>query len=439
MATLNEHGLPKEPTDSCFALVDCNNFYASCERVFNPKLNNKPIVVLSNNDGCIVARSNEAKAMGIGMGEPFFKFKSTIERNRVHVFSSNYTLYGDMSRRVMSTLSYFAPEFEIYSIDEAFLNLRGCDKLDGFANLAEYGRHIRDTVVKWTGIPVSIGIARTKTLAKVANKLAKKSPKANGVLDLVNSPYVDKALERIYVWDVWGIGRRHGKRLIDKGIVNAKMLRDIDDKAIRKQMGIVGLRLVYELRGISCLTLETVTPPRKGIVSSRSFGRKVTCINELREAVAAYVTKAAIKLRNQHSAAQLLTVFMLTNPFSEGDEQYSNSIVIRLPNATSNSAELIHYAMLGVERIYRDGFKYKKAGVMLDDLIPDDQVQATLFDFSNIEKQKKIMATLDKVNDKMGVDTLKFAAQGCTQPWKMKCELRTPRYTTSWKELAEVR
>ena len=436
-----ELGIKKhdEAINSVYALVDCNNFYASCERVFNPKLKNAPIVVLSNNDGCIVARSNEVKAMGVGMGEPYFKFKETIESNNVHVFSSNYTLYGDMSRRVMSTLSHFAPEFEIYSIDEAFLNLRGCDRVDGFKNLTEYGRHIRETVLKWTGIPVSIGIARTKTLSKIANRLAKKSEKTGGVLDLVDSPYIDKALERVDVWDVWGIGRKHGRRLIDKGIVNAKQLRDIDDKVVRKQMGIVGLRLVYELRGISCQRLETVVPKRKGVVSSRSFGRKVTDKNELRESVSAHVANGAERLRKQNLAARLLTIFVLTNPFSKQDEQYSNSITIKLPHGSSNTSELMHYAMHGVEKIFREGYKYKKAGIMLDNLIPDDQVQATLFDQTDNGKFKKIMTMLDAVNDKLGANTLTYASQGTTRPWKMKCELRTPKYTTSWKQLVQVR
>ncbi|RKX19122.1 MAG: SOS mutagenesis and repair protein UmuC, partial [Candidatus Zixiibacteriota bacterium] len=246
--------------NSVYALADCNNFYASCERVFNPKLKNQPIVVLSNNDGCIVARSNEAKAMKVMMGQPYFKFKDIIKSNNVHVFSSNYTLYGDMSRRVMSTLAQFAPEFEIYSIDEAFLNLKGYDHVDGFKNLTEYAHKIRKTVFKWTGIPVSIGIARTKTLSKIANRLAKKSAKTEGVLDLVDSPYIEQALEQVNVWDIWGIGHRLSKRLIGKGITNVLQLRDADDNLIRKQMGVVGMRLVYELRGISCQRLETVTP-----------------------------------------------------------------------------------------------------------------------------------------------------------------------------------
>jgi DNA polymerase V len=429
---------PPDATGQIYALVDCNNFYASCERVFNPKLKNVPIVVLSNNDGCIVARSNEAKAMGIGMGEPYFKFKETIERNKVKVFSSNYTLYGDMSRRVMSALSQFAPEFEIYSIDEAFLNLHGCERLEGYSSLTEYARHIRSHILRWTGIPVSIGIARTKTLSKIANRLAKKSAKTDGVLDLVDSPYLDKALERVDVWDVWGIGRAHGKRLIDKNIINARQLRDINDKAIRKQMGIVGLRLVYELRGISCSQFETVTPARKGILSSRSFGRRVECIEELKESVAAHVANAAERLRKQNSAARLLTIFVLTNPFSKTEAQYSNSIALKLPGGTSNTSEMLHYAMRGVEKIYRDGYRYKKAGIMLDDLIPADQVQATLFDNGNNSKNKKLMETLDLVNDKLGGNALTYASQGLTRPWKMKCELRTPKYTTKWNQLVEV-
>ena len=436
-----ELGIPQnnDALNSVYALVDCNNFYASCERVFNPKLANQPIVVLSNNDGCIVARSNEVKALGVGMGQPYFKFKDIIEKNRVHVFSSNYVLYGDMSRRVMSTLAQFAPEFEIYSIDEAFLNLKGCDRIDGFKNLTEYARQIRATVLKWTGIPVSIGMARTKTLSKIANRLAKKSVKTGGVLDLIDSSYIDQALERVDVWDVWGIGRQHGKRLVAQGIKNARQLRDTDDTLIRKQMGVVGIRLVYELRGISCQRFETVEPKRKSVVSSRSFGRKVTELNELRESVSAHIANAAERLRKQNLATRILTIFVLTNPFSKQDKQYSNSLTIKIPHGTSNTAELMHYAMHGVDKIFRDGYKYKKAGVMLDDLIPDNQIQATLFDNRDDFKNKKIMTTLDMLNDKLGSGTLTYASQGRTRPWKMKCEKRTPKYTTDWKQLIEVK
>lgn len=431
--------LPPDARNRCFALVDCNNFYASCERVFDPKLKKQPVVVLSNNDGCIVARSGEAKALGIGMGKPFFQCRDIIEKHGVHVFSSNYTLYGNMSERVMNTLAQFTPEMEIYSIDEAFLNLSGCDHLGKHGGLTEYAHNVRATVMQWTGIPVSIGIARTKTLVKVANRLAKKSARAKGVFNLVDSPYMDKALERVCIADVWGIGRQSAKKLREKGVTNARQLRDIDDRLIRKQMGIVGLRLVYELRGISCLSLETCPPPRMGIMSSRSFGRKIESLEELKEAVTAYVTKAAIKLRKQNLAAQVLTVFLTTNPYSKDDRQYSNSVVFHLPAAINNTVELIHYAAQGVERIFKEGFRYKKAGVMLDELIPAGQIQTNLFDRGNARRNKKLMETIDLVNDIMGSGTLKYAAQGSTQPWSGKCKNRSPRYTTSWKELPTAR
>ncbi len=436
--TPQEITCPPEALNGCFALVDCNNFYASCERVFNPRLQGRPIVVLSNNDGCIVARSNEAKALGIGMGKPFFQCRDVIGKHRVHVFSSNYALYGSMSERVMATLAQFTPEMEIYSFDESFLYLSGCDHLSEYNDLTEYARTIRTTVMRWTGIPVSIGVARTKTLAKIANRLAKKSAGAKGVFNLIDSPYIDQVLEQVRVFDIWGIGKQNGKKLREKGVLNAKQLRDIDDNLIRKQMGVVGLRLVYELRGISCLSLETRPPPRKGIISSRSFGRKIESLEELKEAVTAYVTNAAAKLREQNLAARLLTVFLTTNPYSKSDGQYSNSIVVRLPAATNNTAELIHRAMRGVERIYKKSFRYKKAGVMLDELIPADQIQGTLFDYSNVERDKKLMETFDEVNTTMGSGTLKYATQGSTQPWSGRCKNRSPRYTTSWKELVNV-
>ncbi|MFH1372965.1 MAG: Y-family DNA polymerase [bacterium] len=424
--------------NGCIALADCNNFYASCERVFNPGLHGRPVVVLSNNDGCIVARSGEAKVLGIGMGQPFFKCRDIIEKHNVHVFSSNYALYGNMSGRVMTTLAQFTPEMEIYSIDEAFLDLNGCDRLHGHDNLTEYARTIRATVIRWTGIPVSIGIARTKTLAKIANRLAKRSVKANGVLDLVDSPYMTRVLEKVHVGDVWGIGRRSTKWLVGRGIDNARQLRDIDDRVIRKRMGVVGLRLVYELRGISCLSLETCPPPRKGIISSRSFGRQIESLEELQEAVAAYITNAATKLRKQNLAARLLTVFLTTNPYSKSDGQYNNSIAIHLPRATNNTAELLHHAGRGMEKIFRQGFRYKKAGVMLDDLIPAGQVQATLFGDGDAGRNKKLMATVDSVNDRIGSGALRYAVQGSTQPWRGRCKNCSPRYTSSWEELVNV-
>lgn len=429
---------PSGVLNGCIALVDCNNFYVSCERVFNPKLQGKPVVVLSNNDGCIVARSGEAKMLGIGMGQPLFKCRDIIEKHNVHVFSSNYVLYGNMSGRVMATLAQFTPEMEIYSIDEAFLDLCGSDHLYGHNDLTEYAHTICAKVIRWTGIPVSIGIARTKTLAKIANRLAKRSTRANGVLDLVDSPYMDQVLKEVHVGDVWGIGRRSTEWLIGIGINNAGQLRDIDDRVISKRMGVVGLRLVYELRGISCLSLETCPSPCKGIISSRSFGQKVESLEELKEAVAAYTTNAAIKLRKQNLVARLLTVFVTSNPYSKSDQQYSNSFVIRLPVATNDTTELLHHAVRGIEKIYKKGIRYKKAGVMLDNLIPADQVQVTLFGGGNVGDNEKLMETVDLVNAKMGSGTLRYAVQGSTQPWRGRCKNRSPRYTSSWEELVNV-
>lgn len=422
--------------ESLFALVDCNNFYVSCERVFNPKLENVPVMVLSNNDGCIVARSNEVKALGVPMGGPFFKSKEIVEKNNVRVFSSNYTLYGDMSARVFATLSQFTPEIEIYSIDEAFLNLSGFDR---HCSLTEYGRRIRRTVKQWTGIPVSVGIAETKVLAKIANRLAKRSPRANGVLDLTRPGYREKALEKTNVWDIWGIGRRHGQRLIDKGIITARQLRDIDDNAIRKQMGVVGVRLVYELRGITCLPLELCPPPKKGITSSRSFGRAITDKREIKEAIAAYIATAAVKLRKQHSSTKYLTVFLMTNRFRDDEPQYHNAATVELPVASDNTEELMHYAEQVVDRLFREGYRYKKAGVMMTGLVPTSQVQTDIFDGADRNHDSKVMQALDLVNSQIKKGALQIAAQGRTQPWRMKCEKRTPNYTTSWKELVTVR
>jgi DNA polymerase V len=302
-----------------FALVDCNNFYASCERVFNPGLKGQPLVVLSNNDGCVVARSNEAKALGIGMGVPEFQIRPVLRAHQVQVFSSNYTLYGDMSQRVMETLEPFSPDLEIYSIDEAFLSL------SGFAsrNLTEYGRTIRNTVKRWTGIPVSVGIAETKTLAKIANRVAKRTPDIGGVFDLLACPDRDALLGRIAVEDVWGIGPNHARRLKQHGITTALQLRGADDQWIRKHLGIVGLRLVMELRGVSCLDLEQCPSPKQSLTCSRAFGTLISTLAEMEEAVSVYTSRVAEKLRRERLAATVLTVCLSTNEYKEGP-QYSN-------------------------------------------------------------------------------------------------------------------
>ena len=362
-----------------FALVDCNNFYASCERVFNPMLEGQPIVVLSNNDGCVVARSNEAKALGIGMGVPEFQIRSLLRARHVQVFSSNYTLYGDMSQRVMETLEQFCPDLEVYSIDEAFLSLVGFALRD----LIEYGRQIRRTVKQWTGIPVSVGIAETKTLAKIANRIAKRTPDTGGVFDLLACSDRDALLGRVPVEEVWGIGRNYAHVLIQHGITTAVQLREVDDQWIRTHMGIVGLRLVMELRGVSCLDLEQCPAPKQSLTCSRAFGTLINTLAEMEEAVSVYTSRVAEKLRGERLAATVLTVFLTTNEFKDGP-QYSNTLTLKLPIATDSTADLIRCALQGIRAIYRDGYHYKKAGVMLTGLVPASQTQADLFDFKTV-------------------------------------------------------
>ena len=419
--------------DSTVALVDCNNFYVSCERVFNPKLEGKPVVVLSNNDGCVVARSNEAKALGIKGGIPAFKIDHLVRSGEVYAHSSNYSLYGDMSQRVMETLSYFTPEMEIYSIDEAFLNLSGI----ACGSLREYGITIRSTVRRWTGIPVTIGIAETKALAKIANRLAKKSPKTGGVLNLTASPYQEKALSVIPVEKVWGVGRRYAKFLRKHGVETALDLRNAEDSWVKKHMSVVGLRLVRELRGIPCISMELCPPAQKEICVSRSFGKPVTSLTEMQEAIAVYATRAGEKLRNERSAAGALMVFMMTNRFRD-EPQYCKSTVLELPVPTGCTQELIRYTLKGVEKIFRKGYRFNKAGVVLAGLVPENQIQTDLFDTRNREGSKKLMQALDAVNARMGKDTLKYAAAGVKQQWKTRFNKRSPRYTTRWCELAKV-
>ena len=379
-----------------FALVDCNNFYVSCERVFNPRLCQRPVIVLSNNDGCAVARSNEAKALGIRMGQPAFQMQELIRRHNIQVYSSNYALYGDMSRRVMHTLSRFTPEMEIYSIDEAFLDLADFHKTD----LSAYGRGIKATVEKWTGIPVSVGIATTKTLAKIANHLAKKSKKAGGVLDLSASPYLDQALAAVPVDEVWGIGRRYARFVQENGIANALQLREADRALISKKMGVVGLRLLGELRGISCYPLNQSPPAKQSIGVSRTFKREIGRLAELAEAVSAYVSSGAEKLRAQQAVAGVLMVYLMTNRFK--NDRYYSSTTIKLPVRTAYTAELIAYAKKGLKEIYREGHGYKKAGILLHDLGPAAAVQASFFDGVDRDKATKMMAAVDRVNCFMG-------------------------------------
>jgi DNA polymerase V len=418
---------------SLFALVDCNNFYASCERVFNPVLQNKPVVVLSNNDGCIIARSNEAKAVGIGMGAPFFKVKNLISHHRVVVYSSNYSLYGDMSQRVMETLSQFTPELEIYSIDEAFLNLSGFEA----HGLVEYGRKIKKTIKQWTGIPVSIGIAPTKTLAKVANYFAKNHPSYEGVCELKDAQQQIEALKVMPIEKLWGIGPSYARLMKHNGIKTAFDFTNTPQGWIKKHMGVVGLRMVQELQGISCLHLEICPPPKKGICSSRSFGAPVESMAELEEAVSTYVARAAEKLRSENLSAKILTVFIETSPFKEN--YYSNSYSFTLPVASSFTPELIRYALEGLQKIYCEGYRYKRAGIFFQGLVLNHQVQQGLFDPVDRVRGAKLMKTMDGLNRQNGEGTIRIASQGYDSSWKLKFKLRSPRFTTHWDELLEVK
>ncbi|HUS73941.1 MAG TPA: Y-family DNA polymerase [Sedimentisphaerales bacterium] len=419
---------------SIFALVDCNNFYASCERVFNPRLGGKAVVVLSNNDGCVVARSEEAKQLGIRMGVAFFKVKEKIEKNKVEVFSSNYALYEDMSRRVMETLYKFTPEIEVYSIDEAFLNLAGLSD-----NLTDYGRRIAETVKQWIGMPVSIGIAETKTLAKMAQRIARRSCRAAGVLELAGRDCIDKALAQTNVENVWGVGIKTAIKLKRAGINTALALRDVDINWMRQCFGVNGVRTVYELRGVSCYELEQQPPTKKGITVSRMFGKKVETVEELREAVASYACRAGEKLRKQGLVAGAMTVFVMTSRFVDKRSRYFNSHTVSFPTATSYTPELIDGAMRGVERLYREGFLFNKAGVILSDLVPENNVQRNLFDESDRQKSRRLMGAVDAVNTRSSYRALTWAAEGINQPWRTKFVRRSKRYTTRWDELAEVR
>jgi DNA polymerase V len=415
------------------ALVDCNNFYASCERVFNPKLEGVPIVVLSNNDGMIVARSNEAKALGVKMGEPLFKVEDIVRKHGVKVFSSNYTLYGDLSHRVMMTLEKFSPNVEIYSIDEAFIDLSGFN----YKDLDAYSREIRATVKKWTGLPVSIGIADTKTLAKIANHRAKKDSRHKGVLNIAGAEDISEYLKETEVGDVWGVGRQYTKLLNARQITNAFELSQADDKWIKKNMTVMGLRTVYELRGIPCIELEYMRPAKKAIVSSRSFGKTTASKKDIQESVAFFTTVASEKMRRQNSKATVLMVFLRTNPFKTLP-QYHNGVQVQLPVPTDSTSEMISYAMKGVEQIFREGYQYHKVGVMLTGFVPKTHTQMSIFDTVDRVRQDVVTKTVDRINIELGAGSIHYAATGVKREWRTKAEKKSPRYTTNWKELPGV-
>lgn len=415
------------------AIVDANEFYVSCERVFDAKLRGRPVVVLSNNDGCVISRSGEAKALGIGMGVPLFKVRHVIEENDVSVFSSNYALYGDLSLRLADAFQEFTPDVEIYSIDEAFL---GLESRPG-QSFKEQGLEIKAKVYKWTGVPCSLGISQTKTLAKVAQRFTKKHAEAQGVLDLTDSSDQAAVLEETPVGDVWGVGPAYVKLLKRAGIDTALKLRDADRRWVRQRMTVVGARIVEELRGVNCLPLERCPQGRKSVTCSRSFGVLVESVEELREAVAVYMTKAAERLRRSKLAAGVVTVFINTSRFS-ADPQYSNSATFELANSTDSTEELLGWALKGLEQIYRRGYRYKKAGVMLNRLTPAEQLPMRLFGDDRFERSRRVMKAMDALNARYGSGTIRFAAACPGGRWGMKFLRRSRRYTTCLNEVLRV-
>ena len=417
-----------------YAIVDCNNFYASCERVFNPKLIGKPVVVLSNNDGCVIARSNEAKALGIEMGAPAFFMEELLKKHKVAVFSSNYTLYGDMSQRVMKLLANFAQEVEIYSIDEAFLSLHGYT-----FNLEEHAQKIRQTVTQGTGIPVSIGIAPTKTLAKIANRFVKKNPALNGVFALDTKEKITDALKNTHIGDVWGIGGQYAKMLNIQNVFTAYDFIQLPDAWVREKMTIVGLRTKHELSGKPCIPLELVPPSKKGICTSRSFGQLLTDYEPIAEAASAYAARCAEKLRSQKSCANSMLIFLHTNQFRTQDAQYLVNSVINFPIPTNSTIEITKYALFALKQIYKPGYNYKKVGIIVNDLVPANQIQTGLFDRVNRDKHSKLMDIMDKVNRSVGKEKLKLAIQGKDKIWKLRQEKLSPHYTTRWDEILTIR
>jgi DNA polymerase V len=420
------------------AIVDCNSFYAACERVFKPALHGKPVVVLSNNDGCIVSRSDEAKQLGVGMAAPYYQSKGIIEQHGVAVFSSNYHLYGDMSWRVMETLRMLAPDVEVYSVDEAFLDLDGIDE----TLLQEYGMMLKKTTEQWTGIPVSVGIAPTKVLSKVANRLAKKNKQSTGGVMVLPTPaHQREALERTAVEDIWGVGRESAKKLKLFNILNGWQLRNMSEEWAKKNLGgIVGIRLIRELNGEPCIEMKDPLKSKKMIATTRMFGKPVFELKQLKEAVATYTTRAAEKLRRQHAAAKIINVFVVTNDYGN-DYQYAprtRGTYTTLPAASSITHELISHALPLVEQLFKKGSRYLKAGVMLSGIVPDTAVQSNMFEPPAPGNMRKLMSMIDNVNFSMRDDVVKFAAAGTAKNWKMRQEKRSARFSTRWEEIKTV-
>lgn len=421
-----------------FALVDCNNFYASCEKLFDPTIRDTPIVVLSNNDGCVVARSAESKALGVPMGAPWFQIQEIAKTHGIRAFSSNYALYADMSNRVVEVLSQFSPNLEVYSIDESFLDLSGFTHLD----LVDYGQQIRKRVSDWLGMPVCVGIAPSKTLAKLANHIAKKRSAYSGVCDLTRCSESEliQLLAEIEVGEVWGIGRQLKQRLNKMGIVTVRDLRDADASQLRQQISVVLERTVRELRGVACLELEEVAPAKQQIMVSRSFGNYVYTVEALAESVSAYVSRAAEKLRRQHSLAGAVSVYVRTNPFKPKDPQYQRTVTMPLAEPTADTMKLTHAALQVLKYIFKSGYAYQKSGIILTDLCPENCRQVSLFAEPEKDNQsKQLMATLDRINQKFGRSTIRLLSEGSRKDWHMRREKLSPSYTTNWAELPVVK
>ncbi|MFP8620488.1 Y-family DNA polymerase [Klebsiella grimontii] len=420
-----------------FALCDVNSFYASCETVFRPDLKGRPVVVLSNNDGCVIARSAEAKPF-VKMGEPYFKQKDMFRRHGIIAFSSNYELYADMSNRVMTTLEELSPRCEIYSIDEAFCDLTG---VRNCRDLTDFGREIRETVLRRTHLTVGVGIAQTKTLAKLANHAAKQwQRQTGGVVDLSNLERQRKLMALLSVDEVWGVGRRISKKLEAMGIKTVLQLADTDIRFIRKHFNVVLERTVRELRGETCLGLEEFAPVKQEIVCSRSFGGRITEYHEMRQAICSYASRAAEKLRGEHQYCRFISAFVKTSPFALNEPYYGNSASVKLLTPTQDSRDIITAATKCLDVIWRDGHRYQKAGVMLGDFYSQGVAQLNLFDDNAPRKNsEKLMEVLDHLNAKDGRGTLYFAGQGIQTAWQMKREMLSPRYTTRYSDLLEVR
>ncbi len=418
-----------------FALVDCNNFFVSCERVFNPQLRNVPVAVLSSNDGCVIARSNEVKALGVPMGAPYFKYKALLRQHGARVFSSNFELVGDMSDRVMQTLRPFVEEMEIYSVDEAFVRLPTLPN----ESYAQYGKRIRETIYRHTGIPVSVGIAPTKTLTKIAGVLIKQTPTKTGVLDIAQVPDVDARLAELSVHKVWGIGSALTRRLEGLNIHTVRDYKYADERLVKKHLHTPGLRTLLELKGVSCLPLAAADEPCKTVLHSRTFSRTVREFADLRGAISTFAAKAGEKLRQKGRIANLLTVFVQTSRFKEAC--YANRKTIALPRATAYSPDLLAAAERGLQQIFLPGHEYKRAGILLTELEADNGLQPDLFaemDVQQLEKRARMMGALDAINKKFGRDTTRFLAEGATR-WQMRRQMKSPAYTTKLAEIPVVK